>query len=103
MKKKRRITRSIILAVLFLAFVWRTLVHPIGCKAKKNMHCCHGCEFISYIWTVVIIGLIAIAVLYYFDLYLVKHYVGRVLNVVRDVVTFDFASFTFKTIFDIII
>ena len=86
----------LVLAVLFLAFVWRTLVHPISCKAKKNMHCCHGCEFISYVWTVVVIGLIAIAVLYYFDLYLVKHYVGRVLNVVRDVVTFDFASFTKK-------
>ena len=86
----------LVLAVLFLAFVWRTLVHPISCKAKKEQHCCHVCEFISYLWTVVIFGLIALAVLYYFDLYLVKHYVGRVLNVVKDVLTFDFASFTKK-------
>ena len=86
----------LVLAVLFLAFLWRTLVHPISCKAKKEQHCCHVCEFISYLWTVVIFGLIALAVLYYFDLYLVKHYVGRVLNVVKDVLTFDFASFTKK-------
>ena len=86
----------LVLVVLFLAFVWRTLVHPVVCKAKKNMHCCHGCEFIRYIWTVVVIGLIALVVLYFFDLYLVKHYVHRIVNVVKDVLTFDFASFTKK-------
>ena len=86
----------LVLAVLFLAFVWRTLVHPISCKAKKEQHCCLTCEFISYVWTVIVIAIIALAVLYYFDLYLVKHYVGRVLNVVREVLAFNFASFTKK-------
>ena len=81
----------IVLAVLFIAFVWRSLVHPIVCKAKKDKHCCLTCEFISYVWTVIIIGAAALVALYYFDFYLVRNFAGRVINIIRKVVSLNFA------------
>ena len=78
---------------MFVAFVWRTLIHPIVCKAKKNKHCCKGCEFIAYIWTVLIIGIITAVALAYFRLYLVRPIARLALDVAKNTLKFNFAGF----------
>ena len=83
----------VIAAVMFVAFVWRTLVHPITCKAKKEKHCCMTCEFISYIWTVIIIGGITAVALAYFRIYLVRPIARLAVDVIKNTVTFNFAGF----------
>ena len=70
----------LVLAVLFLAFVWRTLVHPCGCKAKKDIPCTLGREFLLFLWTALIVGVSAIVACYFLDLYRVKDLINSILS-----------------------
>ena len=78
---------------MFVSFVWRTLVHPIGCKAKKERRCCKSCEFISYVWTVIILGGITAVALAYFRIYLVRPIAKLTVDVIKNTLAFNFAGF----------
>jgi uncharacterized BrkB/YihY/UPF0761 family membrane protein len=48
-----------------VSIIIRWLLHPITCKAKKGRHCCFGCEFLKYIWTVLFVGIFGAVALVY--------------------------------------
>ena len=58
---------GIILATAILAFLFRLLVHPLGCKAKKGQTCYQRKENAKYLWTFFFFLVIVIALLYVMD------------------------------------
>ena len=48
----------LVVAAFLLSIVLRWLVHPLVCKTKKCKHCCGGCEFLAYTWTVLVVGIV---------------------------------------------
>ena len=47
-----------VVLTFLLAIVVRWILHPLGCKVRKGKHCCAGCEFLRYVWTVIFVGII---------------------------------------------
>lgn len=50
------------IAVALISIVIRWILHPFGCKVKKNRHCCPTCEFIKFIWTGMFVGIVLSAI-----------------------------------------
>ena len=55
----------LVVGSFLLSIIIRWIIHPITCNAKEGFYCCFGSEFLSYTWTVLIVGVLGAAAFVY--------------------------------------